>query len=64
MTIDDIKNNINTWNDVRNSEMGLKFLTSGYALELSREEFEKWNLRLKNEKDFITTGPVRPIGNY
>ena len=50
MTIETIKSNINTWNDIRNSDLGLKFLTSGYAIELSREEFDKWNLRLKDKK--------------
>ena len=51
MDIAEIKNNINAWNEVRNTDIGLTFLTSGYAIELSREEFVKWNKRLENEKD-------------
>lgn len=42
MEIAAIKEAINRWNQIRNTNIGLTFLTSGVGFEISREEYEKW----------------------
>ncbi|QMU64080.1 MAG: hypothetical protein GKR88_07105 [Flavobacteriaceae bacterium] len=42
MTIKEIKDSIQQWNEVRMTSLGLNFLTSGSGLEIRRSEFEAW----------------------
>ncbi len=45
-----IKGNINTWNEVRNTNMALNFLTSGYGFVIELEDYQNWK---KNSPDSI-----------
>jgi len=42
MNLSIIKKSIQRWNQVRNTELGLTFLTSGFGFEVYRSEYEQW----------------------
>ena len=37
-----IKKSIKKWDQIRNTELGLSFLTSGFGFEINRNEYERW----------------------
>ncbi|WP_109302500.1 hypothetical protein [Aquimarina sp. AU474] len=45
-----IKANINTWNELRNTNIALNFLTSGYGFAIEHEDYINWK---KNSPDSI-----------
>jgi hypothetical protein len=41
-SIQQIREDIETWNEIRQTEVALNQLTSGYGLEINRQEFQNW----------------------
>lgn len=48
MDLNIIKQSIRKWNQVRKTELGLTFLTSGFGLEVSKAEYDKWVESIKD----------------
>ncbi|UTW64083.1 hypothetical protein KFE98_08075 [bacterium SCSIO 12741] len=40
--IQTIKDNIQQWNEIRNTLVGFNFLTSGYGVEIEMDDFNRW----------------------
>lgn len=58
MNINIIKQSIKKWNEIRHTQLGLKFLTSGSGFEIKRSEYNKWeeiknNTTEKEEKTYV-----------
>jgi len=58
MDLDTIKKSIKNWNDVRNTELGLTYLTSGFGFEINRNEYQIWK-EIIDKKIFSDT----PLNN-
>lgn len=48
MNIDIVRHSIRNWNEIRHTQLGLKFLTSGSGFEIKRSEYIKWE-EIKNK---------------
>lgn len=42
MNLEDVKSALLSWKQIRNSNIGLSFLTSGFGFTITREEFDLW----------------------
>lgn len=51
MNIDIVKKSLKRWNEIRKTELGLTFLTSGYGFEIQKSEYDKWEKIKENATD-------------
>ncbi|PKH49394.1 hypothetical protein CXF68_01245 [Tenacibaculum sp. Bg11-29] len=49
MNIDIVKKSIRKWDQIRNTELGLTFLTSGAGFEVKRKEYNSWKNVIEEE---------------
>ncbi len=50
-SIQQIREDIETWNEIRQTEVALNQLTSGYGLEINRQEFQNWIPLVKGHEE-------------